>query len=317
MRAIYHIDGRKPDISRLRTRFPSVEFVSTSTDEELVTELGRSEALLINGADFSAAASKAAHASGTLKWIQFASSGIDGVIRNGGFPAHVVATNVAGLRAGNLSEHAFGMLLFLTRQLRAVEAGRQAKQFLKQELFPGMVSLKGKTMLILGLGAIGQDMARKAKGFGMQVIGISRAYQPDCLIDRVFPREDCDEAFSQADVLMVAAPSDSQTRGFVDARRLGLLKKTAIVLNVSRGDIIEEAALVDACREGRIAGAGLDVMEIEPLPPDSPLWTLDNVIVTPHVGGAGSDQFRQLLDRMGDNIERYLKGEKLENVVTG
>ncbi len=316
MRAIYHIDGRKPDISRLRTRFPSVEFVSTSTDEELVAGMGSAELLLINGADFSVAASKAAHASKALKWIQFTTSGIDGVIRNGGFPSQVMATNVAGLRAGNLSEHAFGMLLFLTRQLRAVEAGRQAKQFLKQELFPGMMSLKGRTMLILGFGAIGQDMARKAKGFGMQVIGISRAYRPDGLIDRVYPREDCDEAFSQADVLMVAAPSDNQTRGFVDARRLRLLKKTAIVLNVSRGDVIEEAALIDACREGRIAGAGLDVMEIEPLPPESPLWTLDNVIVTPHVGGAGSDQFRQLLDCMGDNIARYLKGEKLENVVT-
>ena len=316
MRVIYHIDGRKPDISRLRDRFPSVEFVSTSTDEELAAGLAAAEALLINGADFSAAVSKAAHASRTLKWIQFTSSGIDGVLRNGGYPAHVVATNVAGLRAGNLSEHAFGMLLFLTRQLRAVESARQAKQFLKQELFPGMVSLKGRTMLILGLGAIGQDTARKAKGFGMRVLGISRAYQPDALIDRIYPREDCDDAFRQADVLMVAAPSDGQTRGFVDARRLGLMKKTAIVLNVSRGDVIEEAALIEACREGRIAGAGLDVMEIEPLPPESPLWTLENVIVTPHVGGAGSDQRNQLLDRMAENIERYLKGEKLENIVT-
>ncbi len=316
VRAIYHVAGKKPDIARLSGRFPEIDFVLTRSDDELADELSRCEFLVINNADFSVEASRAAHASKTLKWIQFTSAGIDTAIRSGGFPAQVLATNVSGLRAGNLSEHAFAMLLFLTRQLRAVEAGRAHREFLKQELFPGMVSLRGRTMLILGLGAIGQAAAQKAKGFGMRVTGISRAYRPGPLVDKVYPREDCDEAFRQADVLMIAAPSDDQTRGFVNAEKLALMKKGAILVNVSRGDIVDEPALIEACRNRRIAGAGLDVMVEEPLPADSELWRLDNVIVTPHVGGAGSDQLAQLLDRVAENVARYLAGEQLESIVS-
>jgi phosphoglycerate dehydrogenase-like enzyme len=196
-----------------------------------------------------------------------------------------------------------------------VEAARAGRRWATREVFPHAVSLKGRTMAIVGLGAIGQAAARKARGFDMRVIGVSRGYPSDGLVETVFARDAAHAAFREADVILIAAPSEDGTRGLIGAAALAVMKPAAIILNVSRGDIIDEAALAEACRGGRIAGAGLDVTEREPLAADSPLWGLDNVLVTPHVGGAGSDQLGQLLDMVGDNLERWLAGAPLVNEI--
>ena len=317
IKAIYHVGPKSSDLSKLTKGFPTIAFNLSRTYAELIDALGSAEILIMNGVEFNADISAAVHKSPTLKWMQFTSSGVENVIRNGGYPEHVIATNVAGLRAGNLSEHAFAMLLFLTRQLRTLESARGETSWIKREIFPHMASLSGRTMLVVGLGAIGQATAKKASCFGMRVIGISRGYKPDALIEQVWPRHEADEAFRQADVVVVAAPLEDGTVGYIDRRKLALLKPSAILINVSRGEVVDEQALIEACRERRIAGAGLDVMSIEPLPVESPLWSLDNVIITPHVGGAGSDQLGQLLEKVAVNIRHYLAGEPLENVVSG
>lgn len=315
IQAVYQVGPKNPDISRLTDAFASIAFHKTRTHADLCEAIQTAEILIMNGTEYDETIGAAVHRSPTLKWIQFTSSGVDLVTRCGGLPPHIRACNVAGLRAGNLSEHAFALLLYLTRQLRMIDDARDRKAWIKRELFPHMASLRGRTMLVVGLGAIGQATALKAKAFGMRVIGISRAYQPDAVIEKVWPRENADEAFRQADVVLVAAPSEAGTIGYVSREKIALLKPSAYIINVSRGDVLDEAALIDACREKRIAGAGLDVMETEPLPDDSPLWTLDNVIMSPHVGGAGSDQLGQLLDKIAANVTRYLAGEKLENIV--
>ena len=314
--AVYHTGPKTQDISRLTNSFSAVIFNRTRSLEELQTALNTAEILVMNGTEFTEEIGAAIRTSSTLKFVQFTSSGVDAVLRAGGLPTHIVAANVAGLRAANLSEHAFALLLFFTRQIRTIETARNEGRWIKRELFPHMVSLRGRTMLIVGMGAIGQAVARKAKAFGMRVLGVSRAYRPDQFVERVWPREDADDAFRQADVLMIAAPAEAGTIGYVDRSKFALLKPSTILINVSRGDVIDEAALIDACRERRIAGAGLDVMETEPLPADNPLWTLDNVLMAPHVGGAGSDQLGQLLDKIAVNIRHYLAGEPLENRVT-
>jgi phosphoglycerate dehydrogenase-like enzyme len=159
-----------------------------------------------------------------------------------------------------------------------------------------MIAPDGARVVILGMGRIGQDIARKAKAFDMEVICVTRAPAPAVPeIDRVVPREEVDEVLPTADVVMIAMPLDAGTEGFLSAERIALMKETAVVVNISRGKVVDEAALARALTEARIMGAGLYAFAKEPLPAESPLWDLPNVLMTPHVGGTGG---RELWWRM-------------------
>src|ERR671910_560686 len=163
-----------------------------------------------------------------------------------------------------------------------------------------MIETEGARMVILGMGRIGQDIARKAKAFDMEVICVTRATAPAVPeIDRVVLREKVDEVLPTADVVMIAMPLDAGTQGFLSAERIALMKETAILVNISRGKVVDEAALALALAENRIMGAGLDAFAKEPLPEESPLWDLPNVLMTPHVGGNGG---RELWRRMSDLV---------------
>jgi D-2-hydroxyacid dehydrogenase (NADP+) len=172
-------------------------------------------------------------------------------------------------------------------------------------------------MVILGMGRIGQDIARKAKAFDMEVICVTRASTPAVPeIDRVVPREQVDEALPSADVVMCAMPLDAGTHGFLSAARIALMKETAVFVNISRGKVVDEAALASALAQHRILGAGLDAFAREPLPAESPLWDLPNVLMTPHVGGnGGRELWRRMSDLVRDNTRRYLSGAPLKHVV--
>lgn len=176
---------------------------------------------------------------------------------------------------------------------------------------------EGGTLVILGMGRIGQDVARKAKAFGMNVICVTRAPAPaNDAIDRVVPRERVDTVLPAADVVMVALPLDDDTKGFLSAARIALMKPGAIVINISRGLVVDEAALAAALAAGQIGGAGLDAFGEEPLPAASPFWALDNVVMTPHVGGqAGDHNRRKLAEVIHQNVRRYVDGQPLLNVV--
>jgi phosphoglycerate dehydrogenase-like enzyme len=246
-----------------------------------------------------------------LTWIQFTTSGIDTALKAGGFRPGTIITNCAGLRAANLSEHAFTLLLFMTRQMRAIEAARTRRDWIRQELLATIKSLQGSTLLILGMGQIGQAVARRARAFDMNVIAVSRAYRPDALAGEVFPRHAATKAFARADFIVCCMPSTEETKGFLDRRAFAAMKRGAYLANISRGDIIVEADLAAACREGLIAGAAIDVMVDEPLPLESPLWGLDNVVISPHVGGFGNDETEMLIRMVAENFALYLKGEPL------
>ena len=180
-----------------------------------------------------------------------------------------------------------------------------------------MIAPDGARMVILGMGRIGQDIARKAKAFDMEVICVTRASAPAVPeIDRVVPREKVDEVLPTADAVMIAMPLDAGTQGFLSAARIALMKETAILVNISRGKVVDEAALARALAEGRIMGAGLDAFAKEPLPADSPLWDLPNVLMTPHVGGnGGRELWRRMSELVRDNTRRYLSGAPLKHVV--
>lgn len=312
MKIVTHMARRTNDLRPLFRQFPGLTFVSTVTVEDFAREIAEAEVLVTWTADYTPAIAAACNQHGRrLRWIQFATSGIDTAIKNGGFPEGVIVTNCAGLRAVNLAEHVFALMLFLSRRLRAAETARHNKEWPRGELHSEIRSLQNTTLVIVGMGAAGQALARRAKAFDMRVLAVSRAYRADGLVDQVFPREAAIEAFALADVVALCLPSSAETRGFVDRFKLAAMKKTAFLINIARGDLIVEQDLVEACKTGEIAGAGLDVAMLEPPAADSKLWSLESVVLTPHVGGAGNDETDMLIEMVADNIRRYLAGEPL------
>ena len=216
-----------------------------------------------------------------------------------------------------LAGHAIALMLGVMRGFRRFEPLRAQRDWGRQAMLRHMIAPDGARMVILGMGRIGQDIARKAKVFDMEVTCVTRAPAPAVPeIDRVVPREKVDEVLPTADVVMIAMPLDAGTRGFLSAERIALMKETAVLVNISRGKVVDEAALARALAEGRIMGAGLDAFANEPLPPASPLWNLPNVLMTPHVGGSGGRElWRRMSELVRDNTRRYLSGAPLKHVV--
>lgn len=175
--------------------------------------------------------------------------------------------------------------------------------------------LHGKTLGILGLGAIGRALAARAAAFGMRVVGTKRTPQDVPHVERVYPPEGTDEVLRQADYVAIVLPLTAATRGLIDGRALRLMKASAVLINVGRGAIVDEPALIDALQARRIAGAGLDVFEREPLPADSPLYDMEHVIITPHVSGASPAYYDRAIPLFCDNLRRFLAGQSLANVV--
>ena len=208
-------------------------------------------------------------------------------------------------------------MLAVTHKFRAIEAATKDHNWQRDEISATVIPLQGQTLAIIGMGATGQAMARKARAFDMRVIGVSRAYEADDLVDEVFPRDRVNEALAQADVVLMSMPSTAETRGFLDADKFAAMKPTAYVINIARGDLINEADLIAACQSGAIGGAGLDVMVAEPMPADNPLWDVENIILSPHIGGGGSAGGidTSMFDLLAENIRLHMAGEPLKRVV--
>jgi phosphoglycerate dehydrogenase-like enzyme len=251
-----------------------------------------------------------------LRWMQFSTSGIDGAAANG-LPSGVIVTNAAGLRAFAVAEHAFALMLGLVRQLGAVERAKQEKTWRRDEITPTTENLSGKHLVLVGLGAIGQEIARKAKAFDMTVTGISRTNESIPNVDRIRPRSELQAAAAEADIVLLAAISDAETEKILSRAVIGAMKPTAYVVNIARGQMVDEPALIEALQAGKLAGAGLDVAVTEPLPADHPFWTMPNVLITPHIAGAGGhgDTHNGFINIFIDNLRRWFEKKPLTKVV--
>jgi phosphoglycerate dehydrogenase-like enzyme len=251
-----------------------------------------------------------------LRWIQFTTVGVEIGLR-AGLPDGVWVTNSGDVGQRVLASHAMALMLGVMRGLRRFELLRERREWGRHNMSSHIVDPDHSRMVILGMGHIGQEIARKAKAFDMDVTCVTRSSSPAVPeIDRVVPREKVDEVLPGADVVMVAMPLDNSTRGFLSAERIALMPKTAILVNISRGRVVDEAALARALAEGRIMGAGLDALAEEPPAASSPLWDLPNVLITPHVGGQGGQQlWRRMSELIRDNTRRYLSGAPLKHVV--
>lgn len=313
---LFNPHGRQSEFEALRPSFPDLELRCASEPQELAATLPGAEILITTNRVYTPDNAAIIRERGTsLRWLAFLTSGIDKA-QASGLPGGCIVTNVAGLRAFAVAEQAFSLMLGLVRRVRETEAARAAAFWTRDETTPRLDNLTGKHMVIVGTGAIGQDIARKAKAFDMRVTGVSRSSIAPPNFDAMRPRSDLVAAARDADILMVAALYDETTHHMISREVIDALGPKALVINIARGMLIDETALVEALVAGRIGGAGLDVMEVEPLPASSPLWTLDNVLISPHIGGAGSKGTGATHGSMfADNLKLWLAGKSLEKVV--
>ena len=297
--------------------FPEVEAVKANSLESLANALDGAEIFHVYNSAFTAEFARVVRDRGRgLKWIQFTTVGVEIGLR-AGLPDGVWVTNAGDVSQRVLASHAMALMLGVMRNFTRFERVRPQREWPRHGMSSHMIEPEGARMVILGMGRIAQDIARKAKAFDMEVICVTRAAAPAVPeIDRVVPREKVSEVLPTADVVMVALPLDSSTRGFLSAEKIALMKDTAIFVNISRGKVADEAALTRALAEGRIKGAGIDAFANEPLPATSALWDLPNVLMTPHVGGQGGrNSWRRMSELIRDNTRRYLSGAPLNNVV--
>ncbi|MGF6976104.1 phosphoglycerate dehydrogenase-like enzyme [Paraburkholderia sp. JPY465] len=224
-----------------------------------------------------------------LEWIHSPNTGLENFHRYG-VPAGVRLSHMPGRAAAQVAEHAMALMLGLVRGLPLLERNRANAAWARERMVASMSSLIGRHLCLVGLGAIGRQVARRARAFGMKITAVATTARDDADVDRVVAVAELDAVLADADVLVLAVPIDSSTFHLLDARRLSLLKPSAILVNVSRGAVVDSNALVDALRARRLAGAGLDVFETEPLPKESPLWQLAEVLISPHVAGVGGPE---------------------------
>lgn len=251
-----------------------------------------------------------------LRWVHAIASGVDSLLYPAFRDSDIVLTGEKGLVGGHLADTGFGLLLCLTRQIAtALRMGPEGWDH-RERMRMAEIELEGLTMGVVGFGGTGRAMARRAEAFGMTVLATDEFKVPPAHgVAEVWPTERLGELLAQSDVVAVCCPLAPETHGLFDDEAFAAMKPGAIIVNVTRGEIIDGDALVRALRSGHLGGAALDVAPVEPLPADHPLWTFDNVAMTPHTAGASQLRSRRNIDRFCENLRRAQRGEPLVGVV--
>jgi D-2-hydroxyacid dehydrogenase (NADP+) len=258
------------------------------------------------------------HSSGKLKWIHFGSAGIEKNLFPRILKSKTIITNASGVHAGPVSEFAMGMILYLSKQFGGCEKFKNDTEWTQWELARKTIQLKGKTIGIIGFGQIGKAIAKKAKAFDMNVIATRRLQKKveiKKIVDKLIPLSDIDYLLSESDYVVIACPLTPLTEGMMGKKKLSKMKPSAFIINIARGAIIDESALIQALQSSKIAGAGLDVFSTEPLDKDSPLFDLDNVFLSPHISGNFPKYQRDVILQFADNLNRFMAGKDLKNRV--
>jgi phosphoglycerate dehydrogenase-like enzyme len=286
----------------LAQEFPDIAILAATTREAAIPLAGRAQVIVALDSQFD---DDLVGAATDLRWIQALSTGTDVI---DGLRAldrlRVVVTTMRGIHGPQMCEIACMHMLALSRGLPKMLRNQQDHRWERWE----QPLLWHKTAVILGVGAIAEDMARCFNAFGMTVVGISRTEREVAHFDRIYPRSRMNEAVALADYFVVLAPHSKENDRMVNAGVLAAMKPGAYLVNVSRGGVVDEEALIDALRRGAIAGAGLDVFSSEPLPQDHPFWSLENVIITPRVGGMSNVYVEQCLPLLRRNLRAFVAG---------
>lgn len=255
-----------------------------------------------------------------LRWIQSPAAGVGSLLFPEMIASGVTLTNARGIRARPIAEHVLGVAIALARQFHVALRHQLKHEWVQDQLEAGGTStvraLHGARMGIIGLGSIGSEIARVAAAFGMRVSAIRR--HGDALpdgVDELLSPERLPELLAGSDVIVLSAPLTRETRGLIGAREVAQMKRGALLINIGRGRLVVDEAIVDGLRSGQIGGAALDVFTHEPLDPSSLYWDLPNVIITPHTSGAMQDYWTPLVALFSENLRRFERGEPMLNVI--
>lgn len=317
LRVLVDLAPGSGDADRFRAalaRFAGRATVSFATGDDFARGLPHAEVVVTQGLSDEALARAA-----RLRWLSSVAAGLDRIATPAMLARGVVVTSASGVHGPNIAEHVLAMILMFTRGLPKLFRAQLARRWDRNvtSRSDGPSELTGKTLVIVGLGRIGEAIATRARPFGVRLVALKHdpraRHDPSVTVDELHGMDGLDEALRRADHVCLTVPLTRETHHLLDARRIALLRGGAYVYNVSRGAVIEERALVDALRAGKLGGAGLDVFEEEPLPVTSPLWDLDNVILTPHVSGGTPLYYDRAAALFAENLERFLAGRPLQN----
>lgn len=310
----------REDVARIEresgARFEPVFLPDTAEGRLDRAELERVDIAFFSGdvfPDRSRAFFAAVQGATRLRWLHIFHAGTDHPVYRRLLERGVAITNSPEANATAIAQTAIGGLLMLARGfLRWGEAQRKREWLGGPRGAPAPADLADQTLVVIGVGAIGSEIARLARALGLRVVGVRRSPRaPDDPVDEMHPPDRLPELLPRADWLAIACPLTDETRRLIDAAALARLPRGARVLNVGRGPILDESALIDALRDGRVGGAYLDVFEVEPLPVESPLWDLPNAILTPHASSFSAGNRGRQLRAFAGNLQRWARGEPL------
>jgi phosphoglycerate dehydrogenase-like enzyme len=302
----------RPYVEALRRDFPSHTFLHATSDDGAERLIGEADVAFMGTLTRGQLA-----AASRLRWIHSPAAGVGGMLFPEMLASPVAITNSRGMSADTIAEHILAVTLAMFRRLPHAFRSQAAREWAQDAIgAEGHRSLNGARVLIVGFGAIGSAAGRALTGLGARVTGIKRRVTEGRMdgIDLAAPDRLLD-LLTTADVVVISAPHTRDTRRLIADREIAAMPPHAILVNVSRGQLIDESALASALAAGKIGGAALDVFNDEPLPPESPFWTLPNVLITPHTSGFRPDHWDAATTLFADNLRRFERGEPLANVV--
>lgn len=301
-------------VQRLQKAVPKAQVIAAGTVDEALAQIEDADALIGFGDE------KLIKRGKRLRWVQVLSAGVDRYRYQALTDSEITLTNAKIIQGPNVADQAMALLLVLTRQVhRAVQLGpkkgwRATRNALRAE---PVIELEGKLALVLGYGGIGSAIAARAHGFGMRVEATDpRPDKPHPeWVEKIHLPSKLHDVLPRADVVFVAVPLTDETTNLVDGSALAAMKPSSYLINIARGKVVDTDALVAALQQGKLAGAGLDVTEPEPLPDGHPLWSLKNVVMTPHMGGTSDQVTARRMTLVEENLRAFVGGQPLRNVV--
>jgi phosphoglycerate dehydrogenase-like enzyme len=321
MRVVYwaRLQLARREVIEAVQAIPGVEIAVVEQLPELLAALGGADALILYDAGAAQArpvAEALAAPGNTVRWMHFLTAGREG-FEEVGLPKRVAVTYPAGCVAPTVAEHAMTLLLALVRRVPSMLEHQARHDWSRAAVSATAESVEDKTMAIVGYGEIGREIARRARPFGIRTIGLSRAAKSDTLLDETCPLSALDAVLGRADIVMLSIALTRETYHLLDRRRIEACKPGVLLVNIARGGLVDQAALAGALASGHVGGAGLDATDPEPLPPDDPLWSAPNLIVSPHFAGGGSPaSVRRLAESAAGNLKRLMNGEPLRHLVS-
>jgi D-2-hydroxyacid dehydrogenase (NADP+) len=296
--------------TRAREDFPGLDLYASNDRSSVFSRLDNADVLIGHHFQFDEEMLTRAR---RLRWIQSLTAGTDAILQLAALRSEVTVTSTRGMHGPQMSELVFLQMLALLRNFPRMQRNQAAHRW---DRWPQPL-LAGKTIVIVGVGAIAEVLAPRCKAFGMTVWGISNSSRRPAGFDEILPRSELQRGAAAADFLVLIVPHSAQTENLIDAAVLASMKPSAYLINVARGGVLDEGALLAALREQRLAGAALDVFRERPLPTDHPLWREEKIIITPHIGGMSDVYLDQAYPIVRENIERFLAGDMagMKNIV--